>query len=496
LIVDLEYISNYARIKISRGLLHAALIYLERAGYIGRVSEFEKKDSIHFTMEKNRLKQFVNTSNNEELKNIILQLLRQFGSALFSGSKSIQAGKIASSLSIPVPALYDKLTTLDNLGIISFQKAIDKDTIQLTAPRTVGDKLTLNYKMINESYINAQRKLNLMTDFAYTKKCRFIFILNYFGEQLDDYQCGKCDNCLAGERLTDSTAEYISEIIIRTLNEAEKPIDENALINILQGKKVKESFEKFKEFGTCINFDKDDIKIVVRELAAKRFITRTSGAKRILDITEKGKGKLIKTGAIMEEDAPAKDYEENLYLFNLLKDARKKASKKFLQTGNVICPDELLREIVGKKPATKAGLLAIPGFNNRMFNKIGNDFLEIINDFIKNDPVKTAGKEENTLPKNIYKTYELLLRKYSLQSISELRKLSEAVISMQIETILEYKPETDIGFLFEDEIFEMIKKQVETGYGNLKDLKEKLPTSVPYSLIRISAAKLKYTNPS
>ena len=284
LIVDLEYISNYAGIKISRGLLHAALMYLERAGYISRVSEFEKKDSIHFTMERNRLKQFVNTSSNEEFKNIILQLLREFGSVLFSGSKSIQVGKLASSLSIPVPALYDKLTTLDNLGIISFQKAIDKETIQLAAPRTAGDKLILNYKMINESYINAQRKLNLMTDFAYTKKCRFNFILNYFGEQLDDYCCGKCDNCLAGERITDSTVEYISEIIIGTMNEAEKPLDENALINILQGNKLKDSFEKFNDFGTCINFDKDDIKIIVQELAAKQFITRTSGAKRFLDL--------------------------------------------------------------------------------------------------------------------------------------------------------------------------------------------------------------------
>ncbi len=131
-----------------------------------------------------------------------------------------------------------------------------------------------------------------------------------------------------------------------------------------------------------------------------------------------------------------------------------------------------------------------------MFNKIGNDFLEIINDFTKNNPVKIDSNEDRTLPKNIHNTYELLLRKYSLQSISELRKLSEAVISMQIETIIEYKPETDIAFLFDDEIFEMIKKQVEIGYHNLKDLKEKLPSSVPYSLIRIAAAKLKYTNRS
>ncbi len=171
-----------------------------------------------------------------------------------------------TSLSIPVPSLYDNLTTLDNLGIISFQKAIEKETIQLAAPRAADDKLILNYKMINESYINAQRKLNLMTEFAYTKKCRFNFILNYFGEQLDDYRCDKCDNCLAGERITDSTVEYISEIIIRTLDEAEKPIDENALINILQGNKLKESFEKFKNLELAQTSIKMILKLLCRNL--------------------------------------------------------------------------------------------------------------------------------------------------------------------------------------------------------------------------------------
>ncbi len=39
-----------------RGLLHASLRYLERAGYLRQVSEFEKKDSISFTMEKEQVK--------------------------------------------------------------------------------------------------------------------------------------------------------------------------------------------------------------------------------------------------------------------------------------------------------------------------------------------------------------------------------------------------------------------------------------------------------
>ncbi len=64
LIVEAEYISNYVGEKISKGLLHSALMYLERAGYLSRVSEFDKKDSIEFIVDKERLKRFVTATSN------------------------------------------------------------------------------------------------------------------------------------------------------------------------------------------------------------------------------------------------------------------------------------------------------------------------------------------------------------------------------------------------------------------------------------------------
>ncbi len=273
-------------------------------------------------------------------------------------------------------------------------------------------------------------------------------------------------------------------------------LDENSLISILLGKKQKASFEKFSEYGSCTNFEENDIRLIIQELAAKKFISRTSGTKRLLELLEKGERKTTKEVKIDERLTISKNYEENLYLFNLLRESRKKASEKFLQQSKVICPDEILREIVERKPATKGALLALNGFTNRMYNKIGDEFLEIINDFILKKPVQVNNENEETLPRNIHKTYELLLRKYSLKSIAELRKLSEAVISMQIESILEYKPETEIIFLFDKKDFELINKQIENGYENLKDLKAKLPQHIPYSLLRIAAAKYKSFNPS
>ena len=80
-----------------------------------------------------------------------------------------------------------------------------------------------------------------------------------------------------------------------------------------------------------------------------------------------------------------------------------------------------------------------------MFNKIGREFLDGIESFKKkNTEVKQNAslltKENREMPQNIKETYILLKKGYPLNSIASLRNLSEAVISMQIETIIEYEP--------------------------------------------------------
>ncbi len=86
----------------------------------------------------------------------------------------------------------------------------------------------------------------------------------------------------------------------------------------------------------------------------------------------------------------------------------------------------------------------------------------------------------NSLPQNIVETFNLLQKKYSLQEIAKLRKLNEAVISMQIETIIEYSPETDISSIIEKEKLEMVKKIYIEGKRGLKEIKEALPKDFSY----------------
>ncbi|MBT8379866.1 MAG: RecQ family ATP-dependent DNA helicase [Ignavibacteria bacterium] len=493
LIVDEEYISNYTGAKINKGILHTTIKYLESSGYLTRISGYEKRDTIQVIISKDKLKLFVNSTSNNELKNVILILLREFSGGIFHSPIKISIPKLSYTIGIAEHELKDVFNVLDNLGIIAYNPSIPKETVMLTTARVADDRLVLNYKFINESYINSKRKLDKMVEYVFTQDCRFKYILNYFGEKLDNYKCRKCDNCTTTNRIPDSTSEYISDSIINTLKEADEAISETALIQILKGEHIKNSLKLFDYFGACKNFSPTEIKIVIQELVSNGKINKNIGSKNYYDIIHTTQRK-TNTKKSNEDKLSENNYNSDLYLFNLLREVRKTASERFMQSGYLICPDNVLREVVKNKPKNKYELLSINGFNSRMLNKVGNEFIEVIKNYLKEKQDENTVINKSSLPQNIIHTQKLLKKKYTLKEIAQALKLSEAVVSMQIETIIEYNPVTDVSNLFGEETYNQIMVEVKRGYENLKELKEKLPPKITYPQIRIAAAKHKFSS--
>ncbi len=74
---------------------------------------------------------------------------------------------------------------------------VTKSTYGL-APFVKGQKdLTLNLASYETKRSYDQSKLAMMLQYCETRSCRRKFILNYFGEDFDEPNCGACDNCRA-----------------------------------------------------------------------------------------------------------------------------------------------------------------------------------------------------------------------------------------------------------------------------------------------------------
>ncbi|HAB53891.1 MAG TPA: hypothetical protein DCE80_17225 [Ignavibacteriales bacterium] len=488
--IDPDFLSKYCKREVSRGLLLTSIKILEGSGYFKLISDYERKSEIQIIMEKNKLKEFIKNCPQDNLKDVLLIMLRDFGSEIYFKSIKISQSDLTNKFSITENELDEILSLLDTMGIIAFKKSAAKDNVILSSPRVNADKLTLDYKKLNESYLYGQKKIDSMVQYVFTRECRFKFILNYFGENLPEYKCGKCDICTSGESYSEATINYLEEIILQTLLESKGGLTQNELIRIIYGNTRDETNKKISTFGTCSNHEINDLKMIVINLLAKGKIIRGDHNSRKFFLSSSVQKEL--QPSFWEEDNRNYHYEEDLELYNLLREVRKKASERYLQTSYLICPDNLLKRISTAKPTTKNELMNIHGFNSRMFNKIGNELLQIITEFVGNrTEIKQAVKK---IPTSIKETYELLRKGFSLKDIFSLRKLSEEVISMQIETILEYDPSLEIVNLFDVKLKEMIENEMAKGYSNLKELKSRLPSQATYAMIRICIAKNKTTS--
>jgi uncharacterized protein YpbB len=127
-----------------------------------------------------------------------------------------------------------------------------------------------------------------------------------------------------------------------------------------------------------------------------------------------------------------------------------------------------------------------------MFNKIGIEFLEIVKEHSKS----VISDSPLDIPKHIEQTYQLVNKGYSLGEISQLQKLPESILSMQIESIIKFNPEGDYKKLINADEFELIKSTIFEVGEDLKTIKNELPNNISYAKIRVVKAIVNSQNSS
>ncbi|MCX7612125.1 MAG: RecQ family ATP-dependent DNA helicase [Ignavibacterium sp.] len=403
--INYDFLKSYGKIKLSSALIHSSLKYLERAEYLKINSVLLTSDSMVFLFNPENLKKFVKRTLNNELKILILFLVRKFGNRIFTSKINLDYKDIEINTGLSQDNIKDKLSLLKDLGIIEYYQFEGKETVTMLKPRVPKDKLQLNFDEINKYYLIAYDKLEKMKNLVDIEYCRFRYILNYFGQNCEGYNCGKCDNC---------TKNFIHKFQLPEQKQLEKSTESDEIFDYLE-------------------------------------------------------------------------------LFNKLNKIRLKVAQRLRQTPNMICPDHVLVKISKEKPDNKLKLMSIEGFNLRMFNKIGEEILNEINNY--NSKISISIEQ---LPDNISETYKLIKKGYNLDEISKLRKLDVSVVSMQIETLISLNKDINIDKIISSEKIDLVEKLYRQGYKDLITIKKKLRDEFNFEMnlseIRIAVAKLSHKN--
>ena len=486
IVYDLGLTNLFGIKKLSNGIIQAAAKVLSESGYLSLKSDIMSQHLVRFPLKPDQLHSFIINFATANHKDLLLLLTKNFGSKIFNDYCRVDIKNLAERLETEEEEIVQDLVDLYRGEIIEHQKPQKNPTFGLLQPRVQSKALQLNLAMLTKVKKNLQQKLKLMEEFVSTDKCRMSFVLEYFGQNTDGYKCGKCDNCL--ESGSNITVDYLDEIILRTLHEAKRPLRMKTLIQILHGSTNLGSLNKFSSFGTCVHFSKEQIEDALQQLLISKKVLINAD---MIKLSELGLD-FFAEDKLEEAKSELVDYEEELKLFNKLRQIRKEASEKFAQQPHLICTDEILRTIAKMKPQNHSTLLSIAGFNQRMFNKIGDEVLSAVK-ISKQEHSTATNSSKSDLPRKSKLILELVEKKYSLEEIAELSKVSESLLAIQLEGLISMMPELDLSSLINADELNTINQKIDEGITEIKELKTLFGGKISYAKIRLALAKRNFS---
>ena len=229
--------------------------------------------------------------------------------------------------------------------------------------------------------------------YAESSVCRRKLLLHYFGETYTEDNCGNCDNCLNPKKQVE--AQELLCTVIETILAVKEKFQAEYVIDVILGKETTEvldhKHEELEVFGSGTDEDDKVWNAVIRQALIAGYLGKDVENYGLLKVTPEGK-KFLKhpTSFKITEDNDFDEEEEETpmrggascavdpALYAMLKDLRKKLSKKLEVPPYVIFQDPSLEAMATIYPVTLEELQNIPGVGAGKAKRYGTEFCELI----------------------------------------------------------------------------------------------------------------------
>jgi len=263
-------------------------------------------------------------------------------------------------------------------------------------------------KPVSEQEIGKQLLLETAA-YAETSVCRRKVLLHYFGEDYQDPNCGHCDNCLNPKKKVEAKELLITVLeAIIALKEKQKA---DYLVDFLVGKESSDietyGHNELEEFGSGADEETSTWEALIRQALLDNYLKKDIENYGILKITKKGKEFLkspvsFKITKDDEDEDDMGDLESDdsdviasagsggaadPVLFSMMKDLRKKISKKLNVPPYVIFQPSSLEAMATSYPITLEELQNIPGVGAGKAKRYGKEFVELIRKHVEENDI-------------------------------------------------------------------------------------------------------------
>lgn len=309
-------------------------------------------------------------------------------------------------------------------------------------------------KPIAEQEIGKQLLLETAA-YAESSVCRRKLLLHYFGETYTEENCGSCDNCMSPKKQIEGK-EYVCAVLEAVVLLKEKFKAEH-VVDVLIGKETSDvkdhEHEELESFGSFTKEEEKVLHAVIRQAMLAGFLDKDIENYGLLKMTAEGKKYLAKpTSFMITKDNDTDEEEEETQvrgggsgaadevLFSMLKDLRKKMSKKLEVPPFVIFQDPSLEAMATSYPVTLDELQNIPGVGAGKAKRYGEDFVKLIknhvedNEIIRPEDLRVRSvANKSKLKVSIIQSID---RKIALDDIAESKGLEIRELLDEIEAIV------------------------------------------------------------
>lgn len=313
----------------------------------------------------------------------------------------------------------------------------------------------LRDKPLSEREVGAQL-ISETVAFAESGVCRRKSLLHYFGEQWDDKNCGKCDNCLHPKEMIEAKTALVQLLkVIIGLNEQ---FVADYVVQIITGTYNPQiglyKHDKLPIFG--LGKDKDSLfwNSLIRQAMLEGVIEKDIEEYGLLKLTKKGNQFLKKPASFkivlntVFEETNTEDDDDGASestastdetLFEMLKELRQKEAKKIGLPPFVIFLETSLQDMATLYPTNLSELERCQGVSKGKAMKYGKPFVSLIEAYVEENNIEKPDdfvmkSVANKASNKIY-IIQNVDKKIPLETIAKNKDLRLDALLEEMETI-------------------------------------------------------------
>ena len=380
----------------------AALSILEQNGYIDRV--YTARDTLTFKVAPPLQEMLKEHAEQKTLRSIFVCRFIRFAKADASKMKTWELPELSAATGLTLDQIKRVIANLDGSVFECAERYRGRSTLLLRPEEKTLDDIdfdALDYKRELEL-----RRLEDVISYARTRECRQAFLISYFGEEVNSWQCGNCDRCektAASVRVLSDAERRVVWLILDGVRFYNGRMGRGRLSQILCGARsadlVNRGYTAHPPFGSLKQFKQNVVLAIMKELEAKGLLERCGDPEYpCLGVSRKGAEFLASPAELKlslppfakeQEEAPAEAPKRKLrkaagpktdddILFDRLRQLRAGLAEQRHCPPYMIFGDKVLRELAKQRPMCVQDALDIKGIGQVKIHTVLPYFLREI----------------------------------------------------------------------------------------------------------------------